>query len=106
MSVTDVTDKLALLNTRISGIFESTTVKIGDDVKSDFGTGKVVTINDNGIAIALDKWTSVGIDAPKLVVGVSTLTLKKTSASHNNNDESNDVTKPSSTSAAAAGGLN
>lgn len=80
MSVPEVTEKLALLNTRISGVFSATTVKPGDDVKSDFGPGKVVAIKDTGVAIALEKWTSVGIDAPALVVGVHTLTMKKSAS--------------------------
>jgi len=96
MAQNDLIDKLALLNNRISGVFDesSTTVKIGSEVKSNFGTGKVVKINDNGIAVALDKWESVGIEnAPKLVVDVSSLTLKKsvstTPSSNNNNKDKN-----------------
>ena len=96
MAENDVIDKLALLNNRISGVFDesSTTVKVGSEVKSNFGTGKVVKINDNGIAVALDKWESVGIEnAPKLVVDVSSLTLKKsvstTPSSNNNNKDKN-----------------
>lgn len=77
MSVDDVTDKLALLNSRISGVFSAVTVKVGDDVQSDFGTGKVTCIKDSGVGIALDKWTSVGVDAPQLFVNVATITLKK-----------------------------
>jgi hypothetical protein len=95
MAQNDLIDKLALLNNRISGVFDesSTTVKIGSEVTSNFGTGKVVKINDNGIAVALDKWESVGIEnAPKLVVDVSSLTLKKsvsTTPSNNSNSNNN-----------------